>query len=333
MTVEVLEQPARAADAAGWLEVVVTERREVAEDIASFELRSAAGAELPPFLAGAHVRVDLGGGVNRAYSICSDPADRGRYVIAVLKDPASRGGSAAMHARVQAGTPLRISAPANHFGLDERASHSILMAGGIGVTPLLAMARTLRRRGASFEFHYAARSRGRAAFTEVLSGGGVGPNVQMYFDAEPGQPLDVARVLRAAPAGSHAYVCGPAGFIEAVRGAATGIGWAAERVHFELFAAAPGPQLATGEFVVRLARRDMTLPVPADKSVLEVLEAAGVRIETSCEQGVCGVCLTKVLEGTPDHRDMYLTDEERERNDCFTPCCSRSTSPLLVIDL
>jgi vanillate O-demethylase ferredoxin subunit len=322
--------------AAQWLETVVLARRELAQDICSFELGLPGGAPLPDFTAGAHVRVELGDGLNRAYSICSDPSERSRYVIAVLREPASRGGSAAMHDRVHVGSVLRISRPSNQFSLHEGEAHSVLMAGGIGVTPILAMARTLRRRGATFEFHYASRSRERAAFADALDAGAVGPGVQLYFDAEPAKPLDIARVLGAAAArspNSHVYVCGPAGFIEAVRSTASRLGWPSERIHFELFGGAPAPQANTGEFEVRLVRSGISLAVPANQSVLDVLNAAGIRIDTSCEQGVCGVCVTRVLEGTPDHRDMYLTDEERERGDCFTPCCSRSKSPVLTIDL
>lgn len=333
---EVTAVQAMASDrkAGEWLDVIVAARRAVAQDICSFELRAADGGELPPFTPGAHVRFYLGQGLDRAYSLCGDCEDRSRYVVAVLKEASGRGGSSAMHERVHVGSRLRISQPANHFPLDEKAPHHVLMAGGIGVTPMLAMARSLRRSGASSEFHYASRSRDRAAFAELLASGAMGPDVHLYFDAEPQKKLEIARVLNDAPPGSHVYVCGPAGFIEAVRSTAKQLGWSGDRVHFELFAAAPQVSaLPAGTFEVRLARRDITLPVPADKSVLDVLNAAGLGIDSSCEQGICGVCVTRVLAGEPDHRDMFFTDEEHARNDCFTPCCSRSKSPLLVLDL
>ena len=319
---------------AEWLDVVVSARSAVAQDICSYELRAPNGVELPAFTPGAHVRVDLGAGLNRTYSICSDPQDLSHYVIAVLKEPNGRGGSVAMHDRVQTGSTLRISRPVNHFPLSDEAPHHVLMAGGIGVTPLLAMARTLKRNGASYELHYASRSPERAAFADLLESGALGSMVHTYFDSQPHKKLEIAQVLSASAPHSHVYVCGPSGFIEAVRSTASALGWDTSRVHFELFAAPPVVRaVAQGEFEVRLVKRGISLVVPPDKSVLDVLKTQGIPMDSSCEQGVCGVCVTRVVAGEPDHRDMFFTDAEHARNDCFTPCCSRSKSPVLVLDL
>lgn len=315
------------------LTVQVTRKQIEAEDICSFELRALPGQQLPPFTAGAHVEVQVPGGALRHYSLCNDPAETDRYVLGVLKDARSRGGSVALHAQVNEGDTLRISAPRNHFPLAEAAPHSLLLAGGIGVTPLLSMADALHRAGASFELHLAARTRARLPFVERLRRSGFAGQVAMHLDDEPDSALDIAALLASAPAGSHLYVCGPAGFMDAVLGTARSSGWSADRLHFEFFGAEVAPQAGDGRFEVELASSRRVIIVPADRSVAQALAEAGVALPTSCEQGVCGTCLTRVLDGVPDHRDLYLTPEEQAANDQFTPCCSRSKSARLVLDL
>ncbi|MEM5402209.1 PDR/VanB family oxidoreductase [Paraburkholderia unamae] len=318
------------------MKVTLLRKIPVATDICVFELAGADGAPLPAFAAGAHIDVHVDGFV-RQYSLCNRPSEHGAYRIGVLRDAASRGGSVAMHA-LDAGTNLEISIPKNHFPLDEQATHTILLAGGIGITPLIAMAEQLREEGRSFELHYCTRDPQRAAFRERLAEAGFAEHTHFYFDSEGADArIDLARVLRAPHDGKHAYVCGPAGFIDAVLAATASAGWPAQNVHREYFGAAqPGASAnadANGAFQVTLASCQRVFDVPAGTTIVEALRAGGVEVPVSCEQGVCGTCITRVLSGEPDHRDLYLTDEERAANDQLLPCCSRSRTPMLVLDL
>lgn len=314
------------------LQVRVVARVEEAQDIASFELASADGSPLPPFSAGSHVDVHLGDGLVRQYSLCNDPSEQHRYLIAVLRDPASRGGSQAMHEQVRPGDTIRISAPKNHFPL-EPAPHYLLLAGGIGITPILCMAERLAQAGARFRLHYCTRSPERTAFAERIRRSPFADRVRFHFDAAPGGRVDIDAAVRDADPDTHLYVCGPSGFIAAATGAATAAGWAGERVHYEHFNAPVQDTSGDRPFDIRIASTGRTLPVPADKSALAVLVAHGIDVPVSCEQGICGTCLTRVLDGLPEHRDHYLTDEERAANDQFTPCCSRARTGMLVLDL
>lgn len=318
------------------MKVTLTRKVAAATDICVFELASADGTPLPPFEPGAHIDVHVGGFV-RQYSLCNGPNEREVYRIGVLRDPASRGGSVAMHA-LEAATELEISTPRNHFPLDAEATHTILLAGGIGITPLFAMAASLGTAGRSFELHYGAREPGRAAFRERLAEAPFAAHTRFYFDSEgPERRLDLARVLAQPSDGTHVYVCGPTGFIDAVLGAASAAGWPARNVHREYFGAAAGAAQAAvdadGAFQVTLAGSGRVVDVPAGTTIVEALRADGVEVPVSCEQGVCGTCLTRVLSGEPDHRDLYLTDEERAANDQMLPCCSRAKTPMLVLDL
>lgn len=323
------------ADAGSLLHVRVARRTVEAQDICSLELVACDGAALPPFAAGSHVDVHLPGGIVRQYSLCNDPAETHRYQIAVLRDPASRGGSAAVHERVAQGDELRISAPRNHFALASAAPCHLLLAGGIGVTPLLCMAERLSVLGAQFRMHYAGRSRHRMAFGQRIADSGFAQHVQLHFDdGEAAQRLDMEAVLAGAAPDTHLYVCGPQGFMDAVLGTARGQGWAEDRLHWEFFAAASaGPRGGDTAFEVQLASSGRIVSVAPGQSVTQALQAAGVDVLVSCEQGVCGTCLTRVLSGQVDHRDAYLTAEEQAVDDQFTPCCSRARCARLVLDL
>ena len=321
---------------AALLQVRVERKHQEAEDICSYELVSADGAPLPAFEAGAHIDVHIGGLV-RQYSLCNPPHERHRYVIGVLRDPCSRGGSRAMHEAVRAGATLGISAPKNHFELAQ-APYSLLLAGGIGVTPILAMAETLSARGAAFDMHYCARSAGRTAFRERIAAAPYAQQVHFHYDSgEPAQKLDLPALLAGLDRNARIYLCGPAGFIDYVKASAKAAGWPADRLHLEYFgapAAAPASEAAGDQpFEVQLASSGKVYAIPAGATVLRVLGDAGVFIPASCEQGVCGTCLTRVLEGVPDHRDLYLDEAEQAANDQFTPCCSRSRTARLVLDL
>lgn len=316
------------------LNVLVTARRAEAEGIATFELSDPDGRPLPAFTAGAHIDVQVPGGLVRQYSLANDPFESHRYLIGVLREPQSRGGSAAMHDAVKVGDRLSISAPKNHFSLKQDANRSLLFAGGIGVTPLIAMAETLHRLGADFEMHYCIRSPARAAFAARIRESDFAPKVQFHFDDGPtAQRLDLRSALGPVRKDTHIYVCGPSGFMDFVLCHARDAGWLSPQIHSEHFAAQAKDTSGDTAFVVRLASSGRVIEVPADVTVVHALANVGIAVPTSCEQGVCGTCLTRIIEGRPDHRDAYLTDEERARNDQFLPCCSRSKTPLLVLDL
>lgn len=308
-----------------------------AEDICALELQRADGGPLPAFSAGAHIDLHLGDGLVRQYSLAGDPADTSRYLLGVLLEPASRGGSAAVHRRLRVGDVLGASLPRNHFGLDPDAPHNLLLAGGIGVTPLLSMAEQLHRDGRDFELHYCTRSAARTAFAERLRDRAWAPRVRLHHDdAAPAQRLDLPRTLAGAPAGTHVYVCGPRGFIDWVLQGARDAGWDEARLHREYFAADPAPGADGGDaaFEVELASSGRVVQVQPGQSIVQALGAAGIDVPTSCEQGVCGTCLTRVLSGTPLHRDSYLTDDERAAADQMLPCCSRAAAgQRLVLDL
>lgn len=317
------------------LRVRVVRKAREALDICAFELVHADGQRsLPAFSAGSHIDVQLPNGLTRQYSLCNDPTESHRYVIGVLRDAASRGGSLALHDQVHEGDVLHISAPKNHFPLAHDAAHSVLLAGGIGVTPILCMAERLHITGASFEMHYCTRSPGRTAFFERIKGSEFAGRVQFHFDdGAPAQKLELQRILSEVKPGTHLYVCGPKGFMDHVLGAARSAGWPAAQLHFEFFGAEIARSDADESFEVKLASSGRVVTVGRDQTVVQALAAIGVELETSCEQGVCGTCLTRVLDGEPDHKDMYLTPEEQAANDQFLPCCSRAKSKLLVLDL
>lgn len=316
------------------LRVRVAARQDEALDICSLDLVTIDGSTLPVFSAGAHIDLHLPGGLVRQYSLCNAPGETQRYRIAVLRDAASRGGSATVHDQLQVGTVLDIGAPRNLFELHPSAPHHLLLAGGIGITPLLAMAEQLAAQGAAFTLHHATRSRERTAFVAQLASAPYADRVHHHFDDGPAmQKLDLAATLRSAPAGSHLYVCGPTGFMEAVLAEGRAQGWDEARLHREYFAAAPTGTAGDGGFELELASSGRVIPVAADQTALAALLAAGLDIPMSCEQGVCGTCLTGVKSGVPDHRDQYLTPEERAANNQFLPCCSRASSARLVLDL
>ncbi len=323
----------------GGLRVRVVEKFDVAEDICSFVFEGEGGQALPPFSAGSHVDVKVADGLVRQYSLCNEPGRAGRYQIGVLKEPASRGGSRAMHESVQVGQVIEISEPRNHFALAHAAGHSLLLAGGIGITPILCMARRLSTTSAPFSLHYCARSRQRAAFVEDIAASPFAGQTVFHFDDEAnGGLLDIDALVAEPVAGRgrdgvHLYVCGPRGFMDAVLGKARAAGWPEEQLHYEFFSAEVVHADSDGGFEVVVASSGQVVPVGKEQTVLHALLDAGIEVPMACEQGVCGTCLTRVLDGTPDHRDAYLTPEEQALNDQFTPCCSRALSARLTLDL
>ncbi|KUH69825.1 ferredoxin [Mycolicibacterium novocastrense] len=303
-----------------------------ADNIVSFELRAPGGVALPPFTAGAHLEFELSNHLARSYSLANCPSETHRYVIAVQRDAASRGGSVFMHEQVRVGQTLRARGPRNNFELDEQAPHSVLIAGGIGITPLRSMVLRLEQVGRPWTLYYAGRDRATMAYLadfEALSH--QGRSVYMHVDAEQsGAFLDLAQAVDSAPPGTHFYCCGPKPMLSAFETATAKL--PSEQVHVEYFTAKE--EAATeGEFVVELARSHQEFPIAAGTSILDALLDAGLSLDYSCMEGICGSCEVKVLAGEPDHRDSVLSKAERAANDRMMICCSGCRSARLVLDL
>jgi len=305
-------------------------------DINTFELVHPGGETLPRFTAGSHIDVLVPGGLVRQYSLCNDPREDGRYVIGVLKLPRGRGGSLAMHERVRAGDEISVSVPRNTFELVEGARRHLLIAGGIGVTPLMAMVERLDALDADYTMHYCTRSPEQTAFKDRLEERVQKGQVLYHHDGgDPAKGIRLAEVLAEYEPGTHLYYCGPPGLMEAVSREASQ--WPKEAVHCEYFVPPPtvwpqvGRSAAAAEFSVQVASQGLVLPVPRDLSIVEVLREAGIECDTSCEAGVCGTCRTRYLEGTPEHHDFVLSDEERDHYVMI--CCARASSEVLVLDI
>lgn len=320
--------------------VRVTSVRRETPEIISLELAAREGEALPPAAPGMHIDVAIGTSADgspptlRQYSLCQAPDETNVYRIGVKREAQSRGGSEWLHQSVHAGDMLRIGGPRNNFPLASEAGFHLLIAGGIGVTPMLSMASYLHTKGARFRLEYFARSMEHAAFASKLQRSPFRDNVRFHI-AVPGEDLEkvAAGLFGTRPTDdAHLYVCGPAPFMAAIEGVAARA-WPAEAVHREYFGAATGQQAANGSFRVRLARSGREILVPAGVSIVEALEISGVPVETSCRQGACGTCVVNVLEGTPDHRDSFLLPDEQQEGRCIITCVSRSLSPTLVLDL
>ncbi|WP_226898565.1 PDR/VanB family oxidoreductase [Mangrovicoccus algicola] len=313
--------------------LTVAERIDDRGDI--MQLTLTGDGPLPAFAAGAHVDLLVEtpeGPLWRQYSLCGDPAETGCYRLGILKDPASRGGSAALHQLLRAGETVHVEGPRNHFPLAPDAERSVLFGGGIGVTPMLAMARELHAAGAEFTLHYATRSAARTAFLDLIATLPFRDRIVLHHDdGGAAGPLDLARDLPPPAPGTHLYVCGPQGFMDWVIGAAETAGYPGTRIHREYFSA----EVDTGGagFEVECAQSGVTVTVGPEDTIAKALARAGVKIEVKCEEGICGTCVTDVIEGGIDHRDQFLTEEEREDGDQICACCSRASGAKLVLDL
>ena len=319
------------SEAARRIEVTVREICQVAKDVKRFRLTARDGAPLPRFAGGAHVIVEMhDGDITRrnSYSLMSPPWQTDSYTISVRRDEAGRGGSLFLHDRVSEGATLHISYPVNLFPIDQRARKHLLLAGGIGITPFLAMMDQFFRDHRPFELHYASRSRAHAAYADDLIQR-YGARVKIYHD-DAGATVPLANILGHQPLGTHLYVCGPAGMIDWALSSAKNLGWPAQNLHSERFLAP-----ASGEpYEIRLARSDRMIRVGAHQSMLEAIEAAGVDAPYLCRGGACGQCETHVLEcdGTLLHGDHFLTDEEKASGVKVMPCVSRFEGRTLVLD-
>ena len=315
------------------LALEVSDVRAEALDVLLVELRRAGGSELEPFTPGAHLEIELPNGLIRHYSLTNDWRERDRYVVGVGRAANGRGGSDFIHQSLRRGGKLVANAPRNNFTLDPGAASYLFVAGGIGITPIMSMIRWCEAVGREWRLIYAARNAQRAAFYETLRP--FDSKVHFHFDDQTGAVLDARHWLAERPEGQHVYCCGPQPLMQAVKeGAAHHPG---DAVHFEYFVAPVAEPLADGAvapgaFRVELRQSKLSLVVPADRSILEVLEANGVQVPFSCREGLCRTCETTVCEGEVEHRDYVLSAEERLESKTMMVCVSRAKSPVLVLD-
>lgn len=309
-----------------YVTTIVRRIEDLAADVRAFELADPDERDLPPFSAGAHIDVHLPSGAIRQYSLYGDAIERNRYRLAVRREASGRGGSDAFHREVGEGATLSVSLPRNHFPLAD-ARHHMMIAGGIGITPFLAMIGELRRTGGSFELHYCSRTPETTPFLTELAPLAADGVVHHYF-SRTARRIDLAQVLAGLASDTHVYCCGPASLMDAVR--SLGGTRLAGRLHFESFGAAEVVDNDSA-FEVELARSGVSVTVPAGETILNALRDAGIEIASSCEAGACLECKTRFLAGTPVHRDLVMTDEDRLS--FLTPCVSGCAGAKLVLDL
>lgn len=304
------------------------------EGIRSFLLRNTGFFKLPAYEPGAHIDVHCGEGIIRQYSLCGDQNDRHHYMIAVKQVELSRGGSDLMHLSVQEGDRLEIGSPRNNFSLYESAPHAVLLAGGIGITPIIAMADRLNALGRSFELHYFSRGPEHTAFQNRLLRGSFATRVSLHEGLDVAATKARLKAVFASPQPrTQVYICGPGLFMASAESTALKTIPAAD-IKLERFAANPATNIGpTAPFQIELAQSETTLEVGAKETILDVLQAHGIDAAFSCEQGVCGTCVTRVLEGEPDHRDSFLSPKQRRANQQICLCVSRSKSSKLVLEL
>ena len=315
------------------LQAFVHTLRFEAEDIIGIELRPVGADAFPAFDAGSHIDLHLPNGLVRSYSLLNAPGETHRYVLAVLKDKASRGGSRCVHEQLRIGLKLTISAPRNNFPLHEDAAHTVLVAGGIGVTPILCMGRRLQQLGKSFEVLYFARSRQSAALVPEIEA--LGAPVHWHFDADQGGPPDLKALLGARDklGNTHFYACGPSVMLDNFVATCEALGHA--NAHIERFSAVEVAASADAKksYTVELKRSGKVIEITPDQSLLHTLLAHKIDLDHSCEEGICGACETRVLEGEPDHRDSVLSASEQASNKVMMVCVSGCKSARLVLDL
>jgi vanillate monooxygenase ferredoxin subunit len=318
---------------ANWISARVARKEETATGIFAFELVDPEGKELPAFEAGAHIDIKIDDKI-RQFSISNAPSERHRYVLGVQRELNGRGGSAAFCDKVQEGDLVVFKGPENLFPLVPDATETVLLAGGIGVTPILAMAERLSAEGKPFTFHYCTRSRARTAFYDRVAGSPFADAVRFHFDDGPEeQRPNLSAFLGQAAQGKHVYICGPTVMMDLAVEAAKKQGWDDAHVHLERFVGVDAKPGDAREFLIEIHKTGQLVTIPANKTVVEALRDVGIEIPVSCEQGVCATCLTNIVAGVPDHRDLILTNQEHESGKIFTPCVSRALSDILVIDI
>jgi vanillate O-demethylase ferredoxin subunit len=286
---------------------------------------------LPAVEAGAHIDIEVAPDCIRQYSLCQEIGEDDVYRLGILRASNSRGGSIAAFDQMRVGKEVRVGAPRNNFALKDCAGSTHLYAGGIGITPLLPMAEALRAQGRTFKLHYATRSRDRTPFLARLSRPGLKSNTSIYHDDAVGAPRFDAADIPSFEEASQIYICGPSGFIDSVRSAAVQRGWPLASIHIEKFQ--NDVDWSGDRFTVVAARSGLSVEVAEGETIAEKLLDAGVDVPLSCEEGICGACLTAVLEGQPDHRDAFQTEAEKHDGTHMTLCCSRSRTPIIVVDI
>lgn len=306
--------------------------QDLTPSIRSFELAAEDGGDLPEFTAGSHIDVILDNGLIRQYSIASCCSERNHYIIGVLNDINSRGGSSFIHQQFKIGDQINISEPRNLFKVHKNTNKACLFAGGIGITPILSIAYALKCKNIPFEFYYFVRDEKSVAFKKVLETQ-FAQEIHFHIENDLNQQLNVNEILKNPEENKHLYTCGPNGFMDFIFKTAENYHWNKDHLHKEHFVALPVADEINSEFKVKIASTGEIIPIAVNESITDALDKCGIEIPVSCEQGICGTCLTNIIEGEPDHRDMFLTDEERGLNKIFTPCCSRSKSKILVLDL
>ena len=317
------------SEPAAMMPMRVTRNEPIADGIYLLELRGAAEASLPPFTAGAHITLKTPKGLVRKYSLCNDPSERDRYQVAIKREANGRGGSLDLIDNVKVGDTLMVAPPVNDFGLPPRGQDFLFIAGGIGVTPMMAMIHELRAAGKRFRLFYFNRTPEMTAFRDALSAPELKDSVVIHYDqGDPARSYDLKPVLKERQNREHLYCCGPRPLMEAVR--AMTDHWSPTAVHFEAFSEAETHKATDRPFNVRLARTDKTVAVPADKTILEVLRDNGLDVPSSCETGTCGTCRTKMLAGEADHRDLVLA--EHEKADTIMICVSRAKTDEITLD-
>ncbi|TPV57248.1 oxidoreductase [Aestuariibacter sp. GS-14] len=316
------------------LDVIIQAITPLSESVVKLTFTDPANRLLPAFEAGAHIDIRISDAITRQYSLCSSPSDRYAYSVAVLRDPNSRGGSAAIHTTFHPGQRIKVSPPKNLFALNPEDTKTVLVAGGIGITPIMSMAHALAEQGKEFTLLYVSKPGQRVAFDTELQHGIFVDRVRIL------QPDNREQVkawftqnIGEYGAQSGLYTCGPNSFMDAVLSIANTLNWPANALHQERFGLEKVDTRSDKAFELFLKRSGLTIPVKASQTALEALDDAGIEVDASCEQGVCGTCLLNVLDGEVDHRDAYLTEQEKSQHNQFTPCCSRAVSASLTLDL
>ena len=316
------------------IDVVIKEKVALSDLVLMFRLEMPDGSPLPEFTPGAHVDVKIYDELTRQYSLCSSSKDIFKYNIAVLRDSSSRGGSERIHRDFQVGQIIQISSPRNLFKLHNHHGQVLLVAGGIGITPLLSMAISLIEQNKSFTLCYVHSSSGNIPFSEILTRPPFTDNVVFINSNSRLETRErLEKLIPKFESDDGLYTCGPSGFMDMVYDVAASKAWPAEALNKEAFKNEVVASAGDQPFTLELEKSQIRIPVRADQTALEALDEAGVEVDASCEQGICGTCLLNVLDGQVDHRDAYLTDDEKQQHNQFTPCCSRALTSTLTIDL
>lgn len=311
------------------LELVVSSKYDGADGVVVLQLQTPDGTNLPEWAPGAHIDLVLTSEITRQYSLCGDPTDRSTWQIGVLREPAGRGGSQYVHDKLTAGDTVHVRGPRNHFALEQSPNY-LFVAGGIGITPIMAMAAEADRAGAQWTLVYGGRSRNTMAFVDELSSR-YPDNVVVFPQDEKGL-IDLDALLGAPTPDTLIYTCGPGVLLDAVTDKSRG--WPDGSLHLERFSAKPLDEpVLNSSFEVELSLTGKTITVQPSESILDAVTACGIQVLSSCKEGTCGTCETPVLDGTVDHRDSLLTKDEQDANDTMMICVSRSSCPRLVLEL